>query len=179
MHQVLHIPENKIPAMRKRYFDDYGTTLSGLRANYSIDAEEFLSFVHDIPVTDFVKPNGQLRQMLLTLPQPKWILTNSDKNHALRVLTALGVEDLFEGVLGVSDLNYRNKPDPYVYKQALIAAGDPSPKECLFADDLPKNLIPAFEMGFVTVLVGDREPTHATTYHIKQIIDLAKILEWV
>jgi putative hydrolase of the HAD superfamily len=177
MHQVLHIPESEIPTMRKRYFDEYGTTLSGLLANYSLNPEEYLSFVHDVPVTDFIKPNGKLRQMLTTLPQPKWILTNSDKNHATRVLLALGIEDLFEDVLGVSDLNFHCKPDPYVFEQALKSAGNPSPKDCLFADDLPKNLIPAWEMGFVTVLVGDREPNHAATYHIKQINNLAEILE--
>jgi pyrimidine 5'-nucleotidase len=177
MHQILHIPESEIPAMRKSYFDEYGTTLSGLLANYSLNPEDYLSFVHDIPVSDFIKPNKQLREMFTSLPQPKWILTNSDKNHATRVLTALGVEDLFVDVLGVSDLNFHSKPNPYVYQQALLSAGNPSPKDCLFADDLPKNLIPAWEMGFVTVLVGDLEPTHGATYQIKQISDLAKILE--
>jgi pyrimidine 5'-nucleotidase len=177
MHQTLRIPEREVPALRKSYFEEYGTTLRGLLANYTIDPEEYLSFVHDVPVTDFIKPNEQLHEMLTSLPQPKWILTNSDKNHATRVLTALGVENLFVDILGVSDMNFHSKPDPYVFEQALISAGNPSPKDCLFADDLPKNLIPAWEMGFVTVLVGDRGPTHAATYHIQQIGDLAKVLK--
>lgn len=177
MHQVLQIPKKEVPALRKQYFEKYGTTLSGLLANYSFNPDEYLSFVHDIPVSEFIKPDDQLREMLISLPQPKWILTNADKNHANRVLSALGVNDLFVGALGVTDMKFRNKPDPYFFEQALIFAGNPSPKDCLFADDIPKNLIPAWEMGFVTVLVGKREPNHAVTYQIEQINDLSKIVE--
>jgi putative hydrolase of the HAD superfamily len=176
MHQVLAIPVHEIPTLRKKYFNKYGTTLRGLITHYTFDPEDYLSFVHDVPVTDFIKPDESLRQMLTSLPQAKWILTNSDKNHAKRVLSALGVEDLFVDVLGVSDMNFRNKPDPYVFEQALITAGNPAPKDCLFADDIPKNLIPAWEMGFVTVLVGNGEKNHATTYHIQQIIELSEVL---
>jgi putative hydrolase of the HAD superfamily len=114
--------------------------------------------------------------MLINLPQTKWILTNSDKNHSQRVLGALGVEDLFTGILGVSDLDFHNKPDPYVFEKALMAAGHPSPKTCLFADDLPKNLVPAWEMGFVTVLIGNGEKTEAAMYQISTINDLPQIL---
>jgi len=172
MHQELGIPEKDVPSMRFNFFTKYGTTLRGLLANYTFDPEEYLTFVHDVPVTDFIEPDDELRQMLINLPQPKWILTNSDKHHAKRVLSALGVDDLFENVLGVSDLNFRNKPDLYVYEQALITAGNPPPKNCLFVDDLPKNLVPAWEMGFVTVLVGQNEKNHAADFHIREIKEL-------
>jgi FMN phosphatase YigB (HAD superfamily) len=140
MHQELDIPKDIIPSMRYEYFSKYGTTLRGLLANYSFDPEEYLSFVHDVPVSDFIKPDEGLRDILINLPQTKWILTNSDKN------------------------------------QALMAAGNPSPQTCLFADDLPKNLVPAWEMGFVTVLVGNGEKTKAAMYQISKISDLPEIL---
>lgn len=176
MQQVLGIPRENISSLRREYFKHYGTTLGGLMANYTIDAEDYLSFVHDIPVSDYIHKDEDLRDMFAGLPQSKWILTNSDKNHARRVLLALGVEDLFTGILGVSDLDYHNKPDPYVFHKALVAAGNPSPKACLFADDIPKNLIPAWEMGFVTVLVGDSEKTDAVMYQIQEIRDLPQVL---
>ncbi|MGD8457071.1 MAG: pyrimidine 5'-nucleotidase [Anaerolineales bacterium] len=176
MHQVLDIPEDIIPSLRQAYFKKYGTTLGGLLANHSVDPEDFLSFVHDVPVGEYIKPDEDLGEILTKLPQIKWILTNSDKNHSNRVLTALGVADLFTGILGVSDLDFHNKPDPYVFEKALETAGNPSPESCLFADDLPQNLLPAREMGFVTVLVGDGEKNDAAMYHIQEIIDLPKVL---
>lgn len=177
MHQELNIPEQEIPSMRQGFFKKYGTTLRGLLENYSFDPEEYLAFVHDVPVTDFIQADDDLRQMLIHLPQPKWILTNSDKNHARRILGALGVNDLFTGILGVSDFNFQNKPNRWVYEQALIAAGNPSPKVCLFADDLPKNLVPAWEIGFVTVLVGEEEKNYAADHHIQKINDLPNVFE--
>jgi putative hydrolase of the HAD superfamily len=176
MHQVLEIPKEVVPPLRKEYFKKYGTTLGGLLANYSFDPEDYLSFVHDVPVSDYIKEDGNLRLMLSDLPQSKWILTNSDKKHSKRVLAALGVEDLFTGILGVSDLDFHNKPDPYVYEKALASAGNPSPEACLFADDIPKNLVPAWEMGFVTVLVGGNEKIDAAMYQIEEINDLPQVM---
>jgi putative hydrolase of the HAD superfamily len=176
MHQVLDIPKEIVPSMRREFFKKYGTTLGGLMANYPIDPEDYLSFVHDIPVNDYIHRDEKLRNMLIGLPQSKWILTNSDKNHAKRVLSALGVEDLFTGILGVSDMDYHNKPDPYVFRKALLAAGNPTPKVCLFADDIAKNLIPAWEIGFVTVLVGNGQKTEAVMYQIPEIHDLSQVL---
>lgn len=176
MHQVLDIPKDIIPSLRQAYFRKYGTTLGGLLANHSVDPEDFLSFVHDVPVREYIKPDEDLREILTKLPQIKWILTNSDRNHSNRVLTALGVADLFTGILGVSDMDFHNKPDPYVFEKALAAAGNPSPEACLFADDLPQNLVPAQEMGFMTVLVGDGEKNHAAMHHIQAINDLPKVL---
>ena len=177
MHEKLDIPRESVPSIRQNYFKTYGTTLGGLLANHSIDPEDYLSFVHDVPVSDYIKKDDGLREMLTDLPQSKWILTNSDKNHSKRVLSALGVEDLFTGILGVSDMDYHNKPDPYVFEKALATTGNPSPKACLFADDIPKNLVPAWEMGFVTVLVGNNEMTKAAMYQIQEINDLPQVLE--
>ena len=36
--------------MREQYFVTFGTTLNGLRANHGVDPEEYLAFVHDIPL---------------------------------------------------------------------------------------------------------------------------------
>jgi len=176
MHQVLGIPKNDILELRKKYFKKYGTTLKGLQTNFTIDPEDYLSFVHDIPVGAFIKRDESLRQILDTLPQSKWILTNSNKEHAMRVLTALGVEDQFKDIFGVAEMQYHNKPDPYVFQKALENAGGIPPSKCLFVDDIPQNLVPAWEMGFTTVLVGNNPKNFATHYSIDRIHDLPDAL---
>lgn len=176
MNQVLGIPRQLIPNLRKTYFEKYGTTLRGLQINYEIDPEEYLAYVHDIPVSDFIQPDIKLRKILRELHQPKWILTNSDKNHSKRVLSALGIEDLFRDILGVTDMNFHSKPDSYVFNRALEFAGNPSPNKCLFVDDIPKNLAPAKEMGFITILVGNRQDNLNTHFSIASIHDLKKAM---
>ena len=103
-------------------------------------------------------------------------MTNSDKNHSKRVLSALGIEDLFRDVLGVRDMNFHSKPDSYVFNRALEFAGNPSPNKCLFVDDIPKNLQSAKEIGFITVLVGNRQDNQNTHISIASIHDLQKVM---
>ena len=177
MNQIIGIPMQLIPNLRKAYFEKYGTTLKGLQTNYEIDPEDYLTYVHDIPVSDFIKPDDKLRNILMELPQPKWVLTNSDKTHSNRVLAALGIEDLFLDILGVTEMNFHNKPDSYVFNRALEFAGNPAPNKCLFVDDIPKNLQSAKEIGFITVLVGNRQDNQNNHFTIANIHDLQKVMK--
>lgn len=176
MQDVLGIPKPQIPALRQKYFLTYGTTLRGLQANFKIDAEEYLAYVHDIPVNHYIKPDLKLKTMLASLPQKKWILTNSDRNHATRVLKALGCFTSFEGILGVQEFDFNPKPQPFVFRKALEFAANPEIEECIFIDDIPQNLIPAKKMGFTTVLVGNKQPDENSDYHIPKIYDLPVVV---
>lgn len=172
MADVLGIPAADIPALRQHYLKTYGTTLRGLQTNYSLDSEAYLAHVHDIPLAELVQPDLRLRQILLALPQRKIIFTNADRNHAGRVLTALGIADLMDDILDVWALNYENKPHPVVYQQALALAGNPSPHACLLAEDTLQNIPPARALGFSTVLVGASTPHPEADYTIASIHDL-------
>ena len=50
----------EIPHVREKYFLQYGTTLRGLQANHDIDVQDFLAFVHDLPLEDYIQPNPDL-----------------------------------------------------------------------------------------------------------------------
>jgi putative hydrolase of the HAD superfamily len=172
----LSIPENEIISLRESYFAKYGTTLRGLQHNYDVDSEAYLSYVHDIPLANYVSPDPKLRAMFESLPQKKWILTNADANHADRVLTHLGVRDLFDGLMGVSDNNYATKPDIFPYQQALKMTNHIAPAKCLFADDLEKNLKPAKELGIFTLLIGDKIEGPSIDYACETIHCLPEII---
>jgi len=154
MHEVLKLPAEEIPSLRLSYFQRYGTTLRGLQANHEVDPHHFLAYVHDIPTSEFLSPDRHLSRMLASLGYSKWILTNSDQAHSRRVLDALGVSELFDGIIDVTALEFRNKPEPEAFRKALHLAGDPAPGSCIFIDDLPKNLAPAKVLGLHTILVG-------------------------
>ena len=140
---VLAIPQEDISLYRDEYFQKYGSTLSGLRAFHNVDSEEYLAYIHDVPLRDFISPDSALRQTLLNIPERKWIFTNADRNHAKRVLDILGISDLFEGILDVWAMEYVPKPDPWVYKRVLEFVGNPDPSEVVFFEDTLRNLKPA------------------------------------
>ncbi len=176
MFEKFNLPIAQLPQIRQEYYQEYGTTLSGLRQNFQVNEEEYLSFVHDIPLHLYLQPDQRLRNMLISLPQKKWIFTNSDKAHSQRVLNALQISDLFEGILDIMHFNYVNKPNMEVYTSALQSIGNPSPETCVFVDDSPANLTPAKQLGMTTILVGNKTSTPSTDYHIPSIYDLTSIL---
>ncbi len=150
-----------VPTLRREYFEKYGTTLRGLQMNYQVDAEEFLDYVHDLPVHQIVRPDPALRSLLLSLPQRRFIFTNADSKHAGRVLSSLGVQDCFEGIIDLRAMGFYCKPEPASYQTALAQAGASGPQACVYLDDLPRNLAPARQLGFHTILVSSNPDTRA------------------
>jgi putative hydrolase of the HAD superfamily len=146
-------------ALKKAYYTQYGTTLRGLQHHHSIDPQDYLKFVHDIPASAYLQPDAPLREMLQSLPQRKWIFTNSDNTHTMRVLEALDLTGCFDGIISLESLDYECKPHPIVYQTALALAGESDPGRVVYLDDSLRNLAPAKEMGVFTIHVGPVTPT--------------------
>jgi len=177
MTNRLGLDEAEASRLRQRYLETYGTTLNGLRAEFKIDTEVYLAFVHDLPLERYLEPSPELSQMLGRLPQRKIIFTNADTQHAERVMARLGVTEHFERIIDVRALNFVNKPQPAAYAQALELIGARA-GECVFLDDAVRNLRPARDIGMTAVLVSPAgSPLPAgVDYQIDSILDLEALL---
>lgn len=175
LRDQLDFPPEEIQEIRQTYYETYGTTLRGLQTHHEVDEDEYLSFVHNLPVNDYLSPDGELRKMLESLPQRKWIFTNADAGHAKRVLQTLGIEDCFSGIIDVRALDFLCKPDRKAYSRALELAGENNPENCVLLDDSIRNLIPAHQAGFTTVLVGSTERNPAADYSVNSLKDLSRV----
>lgn len=155
--------------LRGEYRDRYGTTLGGLLAHHAADAEDYLTFVHDVPVEELIRPDEGLERALASLPWECAILTNADRRHAERVLAALGVRHRFQHIFDITGMGYRQKPHPSVYQHVLSALGVGG-KACLLADDGLGNLRAAKDWGMTTVWVGpNAAPAAGVDYHISEV----------
>ena len=154
LQRLIDLPLADIISLRQSYLVTYGTTLRGLQAHYEVDRDEYLAFVHDLPLEKYIHPDPGLRTLLLSLPQRRWIFTNSDNNHANRVIKILGLADCFDGIIDIRAIDFACKPDKIAYERALKIAGDDDPARCVIFDDSLRNLAPAREIGFYTILVG-------------------------
>jgi len=180
MHQRLSIEWDKIPSLREKLFHEYGTTLRGLQENYKIDTKEYLSFVHDIPVQEYLKPNDALKQMLEELPFRKLIFTNADANHAQRVLISLGLQNCFEQIVDINAVNPYCKPMQPALKIALDLSGETEPSNCILVDDQPKTTHAGREFGFYTILYGrDDDHKDAANATLANLIDLPDLLQTI
>jgi putative hydrolase of the HAD superfamily len=176
MHEKLGIDWEAIPAIRESYFKEYGTTLRGLQAHYTLDMDEYLQFVHDIPLNDFLQPDGQLKAMLEALPARKFIFTNADAAHARRTLAALGLETCFDGIVDIQAVNPFCKPMREAFEIALAIGGEPDARRCVLVDDLPGTIQAAHEFGFFGILFGQNGSHAVADATITRLSDLPGIL---
>lgn len=160
MIERLRLPEDQVPALRRRYYQTYGTTMRGLQIHHAVNADEYLAYVHDLDLRQFLQPDPVLREIISSLPQKRWIFTNADAAHAGRVISILGLADCFNGIIDVRAIEFACKPERVAYERALTLAGNPSPGGCLLLDDSAANLVPAFEMGMSTIWINREGQLH-------------------
>jgi len=148
----------EIAQVREKYYLQYGTTLRGLQANHPIDVQDFLAFVHDLPLREYILPNPELCEVIAGLGTRNLIFTNADAPHARRVLKVLGLEHCFEGIVDVNAVSPYCKPMPESFELAMRAAGESDPGRCVMIDDLPRTTRAAREAGWYGILFGRDEP---------------------
>ena len=159
MRDRMGIPEKDVPQLREQYFKMYGTTLRGLQARHQVDVEDFLAFVHDLPLMDYIKPDPIQRDIIASLGTRNLIFTNADVNHARRVLSALKLDDLFDEIVDVNAVSPYCKPMPESFAIAMELANEPDPRKCVMIDDLPRTTRAALDVGMASLLYGYDEPT--------------------
>jgi putative hydrolase of the HAD superfamily len=173
-----HLTTEEVNELRHAYFVKYGTTLRGLMLHHNVDPRDFLDFVHDVPVRDFLTADQELRETLSVIPTRKVIFTNSDLKHARRILDTLGVLDLFEKIFDIEAMQFIPKPNLEPYKMVLQDL-NVSAERCLLIDDMERNLIPARGLGMKTILIGDGHPANDQHHVIANIKELSSILQQI
>jgi pyrimidine 5'-nucleotidase len=158
MRERLGIPAQVVPELSHQYFLQYGTTLRGLQANYHVDMLDYLAYVHDVPLADYIAPNPGLCSILTPIPARKFIFTNADSAHARRVLRQLDIESCFDGLVDVVAIDPYCKPMPESFEIAQTLAGEPDPRRCVMIDDLPHTTRAARQQGLFSLLYGKSEP---------------------
>ena len=154
----LGIDEDAALAIQKDYYARHGTTLKGMMDAHGMAPGGFLFHVHEVDLSG-VPRCDLLAGSIARLEGRKYIYTNGSKRHADRMATHLGIDHLLDGLTGIEDTRYHPKPDLRSY-MAFCDTHGVDPDRAVFFDDMARNLLPAHELGFTTVLVRshDRPP---------------------
>ncbi len=144
--------------LRKTYYRQFGTTLTGLMKVHRIDPTPFLDFVHDIDLSA-IEPHPELRSAIERLEGRRLIFTNGSRRHAERVAAKAGILDLFEDWCGIEDCEFTPKPDAVAFDRMISRHGVNSKSAAMF-EDMPQNLEVPHALGMRTVLVHNRHPDH-------------------
>ena len=119
------------PGQAYEMYKEYGTALRGLLAEgYLEDTEEsvnrFLAEVHDIPIKELLPRDDNLRRVLLRMDPsiPKFIFTASVRDHTLRCLQALGLDEgLFVDIIDCKSCKLETKHSRFSFEIAMKVAG--------------------------------------------------------
>jgi putative hydrolase of the HAD superfamily len=160
--RALDLPSDAAHEVRERYFYQYGATVVGLVRHHDIDARAFLDHVHAADHS-VLTPDPELRALIARLPGRRLIHTNGDVGHAERVLARLQLADLFDAVFDIVAAGLTPKPQRESYEK-LIAAHAIDPRGAVLLEDTLRNLEPAHELGFTTVLIGAVHPEPRPAY---------------
>ena len=168
----LRVDQHEADRLRRHYWKSYGTTLSGLMREHSIDPLPYLHDVHDIDFS-VLKPDQILASRIRALPGRKIVYTNGTAPYAERVLQARGLEGLFEAIYGVEHADFHPKPEARAFETVFEKARVNPRTSAMFEDD-PRNLAVPHAMGMKTVLVGETPENAAHIHH--HTTDLASFL---
>ncbi len=176
MIERVGVDPRRVNELRKQYLENFGTALNGLRHDYDIDADDYLQYVHDLPLDHYLKPDPALDAMLSRIPLEKVIFTNSDAAHSTRVINRLGVAHHFARIIDIRALEFTNKPDPLAYQKVLTMLNAKA-DECVFADDALRNLRPAKAIGMMTILVNNDLSLDGVDYKVRSVLEVEGIVE--
>ena len=160
---------------RDQLFKKHGATAKGLALEYGIDTFDFMHYVNDFPIDEYLYPDPTVREMILRIPMDRYLLTNADRFHTNRVLRALNLSDCFDGMIDSIDLFPEIKPSPLAFEFALRITKQADPKECIFVDDKDYNISAAHEIGFFAVQVGPKRLSEKADAQIGRLTDLPKL----
>lgn len=175
--RYLKITPQEADIRRSEGFKKYGTSLAWLQAEHNFtEIEEYLEAIHAKDIDKHIDQVPALRELLKSIPQPKGILTNSIREHALRVIQHLGIEDCFEFIIDIRDCNFLNKPAVTAYEKALARINYPV-EEVLFIDDNPKFLPPFQKLGGQVLLIDEKGTYAGEDFPaIQSILELGEFL---
>lgn len=153
--QHLGLSEAEASARRQLYWRRYGATLLGVVRHDGVKAEHFLHHTHVLPGLE-ARVRGHRADIaaLARLPGRRLIVTNAPLAYARRVLGALGIEHLFDGLVSIEDMrmfgHLRPKPDARMLRQ-LAARLKVPPSHCTLVEDTLVHQKAARRIGMGTV----------------------------
>lgn len=116
--------------LQKAYLVEHGTTLRGLMIHHSVDARQFMDFVHDVPLGE-LEPDLELNALLNAIVAHKLVFTNADHKHSQRLLDHLLMSEIFDHVFHLEHAGLIPKPALSTF-EAMIDKHRVNPKRAIF-----------------------------------------------
>ncbi|MBI1942154.1 MAG: pyrimidine 5'-nucleotidase [Betaproteobacteria bacterium] len=171
------LDEEGASAMRRFFWQRYGTTLKGLVRHHGHDPRRFIDETHRFPeLAAMVVGENALRHALARLAGTRLVFSNAPRHYVEGVLRALGVARHFDAVYTIENTRYRPKP-AFEGFRVLLRAHDLQPHRCALVDDALENLRAAKRLGMSTVWVsGEARRAPFVDLRVKSVTELPRLV---
>lgn len=169
--EIARLSEQRTGFSIQIFMAEHGAAFQDIHGHFHNGMDEFT-----------IEPCHEMAAAIRTIDLPQVILTHATRGWTRRVLTHLGIADLFaeEAVIPLEDLSYATKgSSPLGFERALAILGFAS-AETLVVEDTDRNLKTARDLGCRTALVHNdgrhpEKPAHVD-YLFSTTLDLVKEL---
>lgn len=152
VRDLLSVDAEEAYRIQREYFREYGLTVRGLMKHHGVAAADFLNYAHDVDLSEIL-PDPALGEAIAALPGRSIIHTNSDRAHALRVLTRLEIDPgIFTAIHDIEATEFEPKPGARAYDIVAEAEGHDPARTAMF-EDSARNLLEPHRRGMRTVLL--------------------------
>lgn len=172
--------------IRKDYLVRFGTTLSGLMAMNGTDPDDFFDFIHEPEFLTYPKKSPEKLELLRSLDGPRYVFTNGRHDWSEAGMEHMGIRGAIDAVFDLKLMDWEGKPHASAYEKMerwLLAQpaacaeisreGTVSPRKIVLLEDSLRNLEPAHERGWTTVLVNPNVEAPAwVDFHIPHLLNL-------
>lgn len=155
IERELAVSAQEADHLRRHYWQRYGATLLGLMRHHGVRAPHFLHHTHLLPGLEArLRAHAHDIAALQRLPGARFVLTNAPAAYATRVLAALGMARLFQGVIAIEAMRMfgqlRPKPDSRMLRR-VAAQLRVAPGRCVLVEDTLAHQKAARRVGMHTV----------------------------
>lgn len=171
------LDEEGANAMRRFFWERYGTTLKGVVRHHGHDPKRFIRETHRFPeLSAMVVGENALRHALARLGGTRLVFSNAPRHYVEEVLRALGVARYFDAVYTIESTRYRPKPALQAFR-VLLRAHDLEAHRCALVDDALENLRAAKRLGMSTVWVsGEARRAPFVDLRVKSVTELPRLV---
>lgn len=141
------------------------------KAQTKFDVDEWLAEVMKLDHT-VIDVCPESPKLIHELKGTKILCSNAPDSHISRMLTHLGMADVFDIICDTTTSQY-SKPHPQVYMDA-VKKHNIDPSKCVMIDDRAVNLKPAHDLGMMTVLIHDKSHLLHVDFSYDTLIDFLR-----
>ena len=167
--------------VRTDYLERFGTTLAGLMALHHTAPDDFFDFIHEPEYLIYPKESPEKLSLLQSLAGHRYVFTNGRGDWSRAGMAHMKIDSAIEDVFDLRMMNWEGKPHASAYEKmekwlesrGVLTQGSLDKSQIVLLEDSLRNLEPAHERGWMTVLVNPNiQAPGWVDFHIPHLLNL-------